>query len=195
MSKGVIETTTVKAKNKRLLLLLVGIVLGMFAFGYALVPLYNTMCSVFGINGKTGGAVAYNAKSHVIDKNRYITVEFIVTNNGDLPWKFYPRERKIRLHPGELRRTSFFAENETGRTMTIQAIPSVTPSLAAKYLKKTECFCFTQQTLKGHESMDMPLLFHMDPDLPKNIHTLTLSYTIFDLSKLRAAARQADADL
>lgn len=86
------------------------------------------------------------------------------------------------MHPGEIVKLAFYAENKTDYTMTVQAIPSVTPGIAAKYLKKTECFCFTQQTLNGHEAMNMPLLFHLDTDLPKNVNTVTLSYTLFDVT-------------
>lgn len=169
--------------NKKIALtLFVGVVL-MFGFGFALVPLYNTFCNVLGINGKTGGAVAYDASTAQIDKDRWVTVEFVATKHLKSPWKFYPETKKVKIHPGEIQRVAFFAENDTDHSITIQAIPSVTPGYAAKYLKKTECFCFTQQTLTGHESMDMPLLFHLDPALPKKVHTMTLSYTIFDVTK------------
>ncbi|VEH86089.1 cytochrome c oxidase, assembly transmembrane protein CoxG (plasmid) [Legionella adelaidensis] len=94
-----------------------------------------------------------------------------------------PKGRKNKIHPGEIARLAFYAENKSNQRMTIQAIPSVTPGLAAKYLKKTECFCFTQQTLNGHEAMNMPLIFHLDTDLPDNINTITLSYTLYDVSK------------
>lgn len=156
-------------------------VIAMFAFGYALVPLYNTMCKVLGINGKTGSAVVAAEQTHV-DTSRLITVEFISTNNRTLPWDFYPNIHKITMHPGEMKRISFFAKNNSNQRMTVQAIPSVTPGLAAKYLKKTECFCFDQQTLESGDSLDMPVLFHLDPELPKNIRTVTLSYTMFDIT-------------
>jgi cytochrome c oxidase assembly protein subunit 11 len=169
-----------RLKNRRLLVKLIFIILGMFAFSYALVPLYNVMCKALGVNGKTGGSTQYNYVK--IDKDRTITIEFIASNNDYLPWAFHPNLKKLRFHPGELKRVSFFAENDSDHEMTVQAIPSVTPGIAAKYLKKTECFCFTQQTLKQHEKMDMPILFHIDPALPKYIHTITLSYTLFDVT-------------
>lgn len=168
--------------HKKVLLGTATIVIGMFGFGYALVPLYNVLCKTLGINGKTGGAVLYDASTAAIDKSRTITLEFLATNNEQLPWRFKPNNRKIKLHPGEMRRVSYFAENTTDHTMTVQAIPSVSPGLAANYLKKTECFCFNQQTFTGHEKMDMPILFHIDPGLPKNIKTITVSYTLFDLT-------------
>ncbi len=170
-------------QHTKLILILACTVLGMFAFGFALVPIYNSLCKTLGINGKTNGqSIVYDVSKAHIDKTREILVEFIATNNGAVPWSFYPKVKKIRVHPGDIARLSFYAENKTDNTMIVQAIPSVTPGLAAKYLKKTECFCFTQQTLGGHEAMDMPLLFHIDPALPDNIKTMTLSYTLFDVT-------------
>jgi cytochrome c oxidase assembly protein subunit 11 len=166
----------------RLLTILGVLVIGMFGFGFALVPIYNSLCKALSINGKTNSqAIAYDAHTPV-NTSREIQVEFVATNNSGVPWAFYPKVKKIKVHPGEIAKLAFYAENQTGRKMTVQAVPSVTPGLAAKYLKKTECFCFTQQTLNGHEAMDMPLLFHLDNDLPKNIKTITLSYTLFDVS-------------
>lgn len=167
----------------KLLLILSSIVVGMFAFGFALVPIYNSLCQNLGINGKTNNtAIAYDEQPAKIALNRDIEVEFVATNNSGVPWVFYPKTRKITVHPGKIVRLDFYAENKTDHPMTVQAIPSVTPGIAAKYLKKTECFCFTQQTLNGHEAMNMPLLFHLDPDLPEKVHTITLSYTLFDAS-------------
>lgn len=151
----------------------------MFGFGYAMVPLYNVMCKSLGINGKTGGKTAL---AHDVDISRTITIQFLTTRHEYLPWEFRPRKRTLRVHPGENKLTAFFAKNNTSKTMTVQAIPSVTPGQAAKYLKKTECFCFTRQTMKAGMEMDWPLLFHIDKNLPKNIHTITLSYTLFDLT-------------
>lgn len=169
--------------HARLIVILAGIVLGMFAFGFALVPIYNSLCKSLGINGKFNGqAVTYDVTKAKIDKTRWVTVEFVATNNGGVPWEFYPKTVKLKVHPGDVARLAFYAENQTNYPMTVQAIPSVTPGVAAKYLKKTECFCFTQQTLNGHEAMDMPLLFHLDPELPEYVKTVTLSYTLFDVT-------------
>lgn len=171
-----------KNRNTRLVLVLITFVIGMFAFGFALVPIYNSLCKALGINGKTNTAsIAYDKQTKV-DTSRTITVEFIATKNGGVPWRFHPNTRKVKVHPGEIAKLSFYAENQSGQAMTVQAIPSVTPGIAAKYLKKTECFCFTQQTLNGHEAMDMPLLFHLDSALPSYIRTVTLSYTLFDVT-------------
>ncbi|MDF1758302.1 MAG: cytochrome c oxidase assembly protein [Legionellaceae bacterium] len=169
-------------KHVKLVGILSVLVIGMFAFGFALVPIYNSLCKALGINGKvTLEAVSYDPNKMVAD-DREVVVEFIATNNSGIPWSFYPKTRKIKVHPGEIAKLEFYAENKTDRRMTVQAIPSVTPGIAAKYIKKTECFCFTQQTLGGHEAMDMPLLFHLDTDLPKNVKTLTLAYTLFDVT-------------
>lgn len=158
------------------------VVIGMFAFGFALVPIYNSLCKALGINGKIVlEAANYDAKQSK-QTSREVTVEFVATNNGGIPWAFYPKIKKVKVHLGEITRLAFYAENKTKNKMTVQAIPSVTPGLAAKYIKKTECFCFTQQTLGGHEAMNMPLLLHIDPDLPKNISTITLAYTLFDVT-------------
>jgi len=167
----------------RLLIILTIVVLGMFAFGFALVPIYNSLCKTLGINGKTNpSAVAYDEKTSTVDLSRSILVQFISTKHQGVPWEFYPRVHSIKIHPGQMAKLAFYAENKTDHRMTVQAIPSVTPGIAAKYLKKTECFCFTQQTLNGHEGMDMPLMFHLDTDLPKSVHTITLAYTLFDVT-------------
>ncbi len=173
------ESSNSKSNHGRTVLILAVVVIAMFGFGFAMVPLYNVLCNVTGLNGKTSNQAVALGNTH-IDKSRTITVEFVASNNGNLPWQFRPLVRKIKLHPGENKRVAFFAKNESRQTMTVQAIPSVAPGDAARYLQKTECFCFNQQTLKSGEEMDMPLIFHIDPGLPKNIKILTLSYTLFD---------------
>lgn len=155
----------------------------MFGFGFALVPIYNKMCQALGINGKPKMlAVGYDEKKATIDYSHTVLVQFVATQNPSLKWQFYPEVKQVRIHPGEVAKLSFYAENETNRQMVVQAIPSVTPGLAAKHIKKTECFCFEKQTLNGHEAMHMPLLFHLDLEFPKNIHTMTLAYTLYDVT-------------
>ena len=167
----------------KLVAILAAIVFGMFAFGFALVPIYNSLCKSLGINGKTNTkSIAYDPAIVKVAHDRTVMVEFVATNNSSVPWAFYPKTYKLAVHPGEIAQLSFYAENKTSHRMTVQAIPSVTPGIAAKYLKKTECFCFTQQTLNGHEAMDMPLLFHLDANLPANVRTITLAYTLFDVT-------------
>ncbi len=157
----------------------------MFGFGFAMIPLYNVLCKNLGINGKTD-INAYET-SNEVDLTRSIRVEFMTNNNNYLPWDFYPRLRHIQLHPGENILIYFAAKNNSHRPMTVQAIPSVSPGLAARFLKKTECFCFTQQTFNPGQQRDMPVLFHIDQHLPKNINTITLAYTLFDTSGLKHA--------
>lgn len=175
---------------KRLTITLLVCALSMFGFGYALVPLYDVMCKSLGLNGKTSGEAS--APVSTVDLSRTITVQFLATNNENLPWKFYPRQTTIEVHPGENTHVSYYAKNESPKTMVVQAIPSVAPGIAAKYLKKTECFCFRQQTLASQASMEMPLIFHLDRDLPKHINTVTLSYTLFDVTDKQKQTQAKD---
>ncbi len=173
-----------KASNpkSRMILKLVLVTFGMFGFGFALVPLYTVFCELTGLNGKTGGQYTQTATSSV-DRDRTVTVQFITNNNADMSWEFRPQVRSIKVHPGEMNTTSFYVRNPTGSAITAQAVPSVTPFRAATYLHKTECFCFEQQQLAGGESLDMPLRFIIDRDVPAEIETLTLSYTLFDITE------------
>lgn len=178
------EQELTRAKRvKRFLLSSVIVTVAMFGFGYALVPIYSVFCKATGINGKTDGKVS--SLSEEVDSNRTLKVEFLATTNKDLAWEFKPLVRTIELHPGENKRLAFYAKNNTGKRMRVQAIPSVTPGQAANYLKKTECFCFTQQTLDAGEEVVMPLVFHVDPDLPKKFSTVTLAYTLFDATNFK----------
>lgn len=174
----------VAEKNKRLTLKLVlGVVL-MFGFGFALVPLYDVFCDVTGLNGKTNDAPAVLTEQG-IDESRTIKVQFVSHMNDSMPWEFRPQVRSVSVHPGETAKVSFFAKNTTAQEMVAQAIPSVSPGLSAQYFVKTECFCFTQQTLAAGESREMPLIFMVDPQIPEEYKTLTLSYTIFDAEGLQ----------
>ena len=157
------------------------VVVGMFAFGFALVPLYDVICDVTGLNGKTGDQYTEVSKQ-TADPNRLVTIQFLTNNNADMPWEFRPEVRSIKVHPGELNKTTFYVQNPAKRTIMAQAVPSVTPFIAASYLHKTECFCFDQQELAANESMDMPLRFIIDSEIPADIETLTLSYTLFDIT-------------
>ncbi len=151
----------------------------MFGFGFAMVPLYDVFCDITGINGKTGRIEQEAALSQEVDEDRLVTVEFLATVNSKLPWEFKPMIRKIKVHPGEVTEVNYFARNKTDRLVAGQAIPSLAPGLAAKYFNKTECFCFTRQTLQPGESKEMPLRFVVDPQLPEEIRTVSLSYTFF----------------
>lgn len=186
----VIEDEVRRNKIRRLLIILLISSLGMFGFGYALVPLYNVMCKNLGLNGKTTDGPIAAATVASVDMSRTVTVQFMSANNANLPWIFHPYRRTIDVHPGENTRVAYYAKNISPKEMTVQAIPSVAPGVAAKYLKKTECFCFAQQTLKSGSSMDMPLLFHLDRDLPKEVNTVTLNYTLFDVTNMKRKANK-----
>lgn len=180
-----------KIASKKILLLLCFTTVAMFGFGFAMIPLYNVLCKNLGINGKTDQN-AYLV-SNDIDLSRRVRVEFITHNNNYLAWDFHPRIQRVQLHPGENILVYFAAKNNSRHRMTVQAIPSVSPGLAAKYLKKTECFCFTQQTFDAGQQRDMPVLFHIDTHLPPQITTLTLAYTLFDATGLKKIPTRSQA--
>lgn len=161
---------------KRLVLLVVA----MFGFGFALVPIYDVMCQAFGINGKTAGA--YQAGAQGADLNRQVNVQFLATNAADMVWGFAPNQEQLKVHPGTVQEIIFTAHNPTQQPMAAQAVPSVAPSKAAAYFHKTECFCFTQQVLQPGERIEMPVRFIVDRDLPADVHQLTLAYTLFDIT-------------
>lgn len=166
--------------HKRLTIILVCGVLFMFAFCYALVPIFNLVCKQIGINGKTGASASAIMPGMKVDKSRTIKVTFLTSIHGNLQFKFVPLQQHLEIHPGETKMVYFFAQNQTGKEMTVQAVPSITPSDAARYLKKTECFCFTQQYFFKKEKADMPVYFFIDPAISKDVKEVTLSYTLFD---------------
>ena len=155
------------------------VVMFMFAI-FVLPPLYDLFCEITGIGGKTGGA--YTATEITVDTSREVEVQFVATNNATMPWDFYPVEHKVIVHPGESKEIIFYAKNRTGKDMVGQAIPNVLPNNAADYFLKTECFCFNNQPLAAGEEADLAVVFIIDPDLPASVNTVTLSYTIFDIT-------------
>jgi cytochrome c oxidase assembly protein subunit 11 len=158
-------------------------VVGMFGFGFALVPLYDVFCEWTGLNGKTGGRYAYEARQVNVDQERLVTVQFTAGNNSGMSWEFRPMVNQVQVHPGELTEVKFYARNPATALSVGQAVPSVVPFKAADYFHKTECFCFTSQVLQAGESIEMPVMFFIDPDLPADVSKLTLSYTLFDVTK------------
>jgi cytochrome c oxidase assembly protein subunit 11 len=169
--------------TRQLIQRLLVLVVAMFAFGFALVPIYDVMCQAFGINGKTAGV--YEG-SQSIDQTRQVRVQFLATNSADMVWKFGPVADEVTVNPGATQQMLFVAFNPTDKPMTAQAIPSVAPSKAAAYFHKTECFCFTQQVLQPGERIEMPVRFIVDRDLPEDVHHLTLAYTLFDITARKA---------
>jgi cytochrome c oxidase assembly protein subunit 11 len=179
------------AANRRIVRRLLIAAVAMFGFGFALVPLYDVFCDITGINGKTGRIEAEAALSQQVDSDRTVMVEFLSSVHGDLAWEFKPMVRRIRVHPGEVTEVHYMARNRTAEMVSGQAVPSLAPGLAAKYFNKTECFCFTRQTLGPNEEKLMPLRFVVDPDLPEEVGTVSLSYTFFHAETGEPAAKQA----
>ena len=175
---------------------LAALVVGMFGFGFALVPLYDVLCELTGLGGRTGGPYAYVAANAVPDRSRLVKINFITNTNAGMTWEFKAESGGVRVHPGELTEVSFYVHNPTDRTIVGQAVPSLVPQSAAAHFHKTECFCFERQTLGPGESLSMPMHFIVAPELPKNVQSISLSYALFDVTELAgpAAAAVSDSD-
>ncbi len=169
-------------KNAKLVRVLVLVVVGMFGFGFALVPLYDVLCELTGLNGK-GDKQAAKESSYPIDNKRAVTVEFLTTLNGATPLVFRAETKRLKVNPGKYYTVNFFAENKSARTITSQAIPSFSPGRVANYFEKVECFCFKEQVFQPGEVKTMPMRFTVKPDLPQEYQNITLSYTLFDNTK------------
>lgn len=174
-----------QADNRRTLVKLLVIAVLMFGFGYALVPLYKRVCQALGLNvlslTERGGVVAGGdmPRNTLVDTSRAITVEFDANARG--PWQFKPAVRTLQVHPGELATVVYEFQNVQNRTMTAQAIPSYAPQQAGAHFNKLECFCFTEHTLAPGEKKSWPVVFYLDPKLPRDVKTVTLSYTFFEV--------------
>ena len=175
-----------KSQNKTMVIKLGVITLGMFAFGYALVPLYNAICEVTGLNvlavGESENSAVgsrYDPKNTQVDLTREITVEFDANTHGI--WSFKPAVSSLVVHPGEMTTVMYEFQNTQPKTMSAQAIPSYAPKVMAQYFHKVECFCFNQYTLAPGEQKQWPVVFIVDPKLPKRVTTMTLSYTFFEV--------------
>jgi cytochrome c oxidase assembly protein subunit 11 len=175
----------IKRENSRMLKKLAVITVGMFGFGYALVPLYNAICEMTGINvlalGEqlTSGKKVTSPSNTQVDRTRTITVEFDANSRG--PWDFKPAQRSVQVHPGELTTVMYEFQNIQNRRMSAQAIPSYAPQQASAHFNKLECFCFNQYTLEPGEKKSWPVAFVIDPKLSKDVNTITLSYTFFEV--------------
>ncbi len=178
-------------RNSAGLLKLVGVAMAAFLLTFSLVPLYRIACEkVFGIRLEKGpGEVA----AAVQKRDRVVTVEFDGGVNSKLPWAFEPEQMTLQVVPGELYEAKYFARNDSQRAIVGSAVPSVAPARASGYFTKTECFCFTAQTLEAGESRDMPVRFIVDPDLPDDVKTITLSYTFYKNDELTARLPAANA--
>jgi len=179
---------THQAGNGVLIRKLVTLAIAMFGFGFLLVPLYDVFCDVTGIGGKVDTSGAAVVAAQTPDETRTVTIEFVTTLNQQAPWEFRPNVTSMEVHPGEFYDTTFFARNLTEREIVGRAVPSIAPGEVARYLKKTECFCFSAQEFGPHESKNMPVRFVIDGDIPEHVDRITLSYTFFADQKVAAQA-------
>lgn len=186
-----------RSENAKMLGKLAIVTVGMFGFGYALVPIYKAICEVTGINilalgekNLPGKSNNYTANTQV-DLSRTITVEFDANARG--PWQFKPEKSSLTVHPGELATVMYEFQNTQDRRMSAQAIPSYAPHQAAAHFNKLECFCFAQYTLEPGEKKSWPVVFVIDGKLSKDVTTITLSYTFFEVGSKTPAAPTADS--
>ncbi len=184
--------------HRQLLIKLLAIIAISFAFGFALVPLYDAFCLATGLNGKTAGAASVGiggisqpvtAPPSRIDLSRIVTVEFTGTVMPGLPWDMHPLISRLDLHPGELHQARFRVHNRSDQPIIGQAIPSVSPGLAAQHFEKLDCFCFAQQTLTPGETRELPVTFIIKPEMDKDIHTITLAYAFFIVADPKSTAK------
>jgi cytochrome c oxidase assembly protein subunit 11 len=184
-----------RSSHNRVLLAKLAVVTGlMFGFGYLLVPFYYKLCEVAGLNQlQAADAVPRNTQ---VDEARAVTVQFDANLRDGLPWVFRPLQTTARVHPGQFVQVVYEVRNESDQAVLAQAVPSYAPQAAALYFRKLECFCFTQQSLRPHETRQMPVVFLIDPVIPGDIPTVTLSYTFFEIEGARpqasAKGRQRD---
>jgi cytochrome c oxidase assembly protein subunit 11 len=188
---GTPTTARMRGDNRRMLGKLALIVALMFGFGYALVPIYKHICEKLGINVLSlservvNGSATVRPANTQVDRSRTITVEFDANSRG--PWEFKPLVRSLEVHPGELTTVMYEFVNVQNRTMAAQAIPSYAPKQATAHFNKIECFCFNEYTLAPGERKQWPVVFYIDPKLPGEVRTITLSYTFFEVGGRKVA--------
>jgi cytochrome c oxidase assembly protein subunit 11 len=168
---------SLREENGRLSRRLAIVAAAMFGFGFALVPFYNQICAALGVNSIEEKSEPLNSQ---IDSTRTVTIE-LDSNTHDLPWRFRPLVKHVTVHPGELTTVEYEVVNVRGAAVTGQAVPSYGPQHAGQYFRKLECFCFTQQTLAAGETRRMPVTFVVDPKLPRDVSTIAVSYTFFEV--------------
>jgi cytochrome c oxidase assembly protein subunit 11 len=188
-------------RHRRLVFKLLLIVIAAFAFGFALVPLYDVLCAATGFNGKTrvtlgpggiGATGAVAVPSSRIDRARIVTVEFTGTVMPGLPWEMRPLTNTLDLHPGELHQARFLVHNRSSETIVGQAVPSVSPGQAAQHFEKLDCFCFKQQTLAPGETRELPLTFIIKPEIDTDIRTVTLAYAFFNVADQKKPRKERE---
>ncbi|HEX7047617.1 MAG TPA: cytochrome c oxidase assembly protein [Gammaproteobacteria bacterium] len=165
--------------NRRTIVQLMLVAVAAFGFAFLLVPLYDVLCDITGLNGRTNSEPVDVAME--VQENRSVQVEFMLSTRGK--WEFTAPVMRMDVKPGKMYAADFFATNLTGHAQIAQAIPSVSPGIAAKYFIKTECFCFNQQHFAANERKEMPVRFVVDPDLPADVETITLSYTFYSIDR------------
>ena len=165
--------------NTRTFAKLIVVTLGMFGFGFAMVPFYYKICEVTGLNS---GDEQILVKNSQVDTTRWVNIEFDANTNQNMAWQFRPVQRTLKVHPGQLVQMEYEVVNTGAKTIVGQAVPSYGPARAGQYFKKIECFCFRPQTLAAGEKRRMPVLFVLDPGIEKELNTVTLSYTFFNLA-------------
>jgi len=176
-----VTETSKKPANRRIIWPVALFVLIMFAFGFALVPLYDVFCELTGLNGKIKSeAVAEVAFKP--DLSRTVSVEFLTTVNGAMPLQFRSEVKKLKVHPGEYHTVKFYGTNTSSSAIVGRAIPSIAPGWATRFLQKVQCFCFDEQAFGPHEEREMNVRFVIDPELPGTVADMTLSYTFFDIT-------------
>ncbi len=183
--------------NRRMLAKLAVVVVAMFAFGYALVPMYRSICRALGVNvltlaeenASSRDGISRQPVNSQVDLTRTVTVEFDANARG--PWSFKPEQRSVQVHPGQITTVMFDFRNLQDRTLVAQAIPSYAPIVAGSHFNKLQCFCFSQHTLKPGESKRWPVVFVVDDKLPRDVSTITLSYTFFEVGGAVPAAGTA----
>ena len=160
----------------------VAALVGMFAFAFALVPLYDVFCRVTGLNGKVD-TTAQALVHEEVDDSRFVNVQFITRNGSGLPWNLEVETRQVRLHPGQTAEVDFAFHNASDEGTWGRAVPSVSPSSATRHLRKMSCFCFEEQHLKAGERLELPLVFQLARDLPPEVNTVTLVYTLYPVTR------------
>tara|TARA_Y100000815_G_scaffold263345_1_gene277810 strand:+ start:27 stop:605 length:579 start_codon:yes stop_codon:yes gene_type:complete len=169
---------TNNSKVYRGTIMLCVLAVGMFGFAYALVPLYDVFCELTGINGKTSGQSVELLETES-DSGRVVTVQFLARVGNGMPWEFRPATHQYKVKLGQTSITNYYARNRATYAVTGQAVPSISPGHTAEYVKKVECFCFNQQELEAGEETNMPVKFYISEELPDDVNTVTLSYTMF----------------
>ena len=189
-------TGSAPVEHKTVVRRILWVCVGSFVFCFALIPIYSIYCEITGINGKTGSTSAGASRVGTVDTSRTVTVQFDAAVKAGLPWAFKPKVASIDVHPGQVTEVLFEASNLSGGDLVGQAVPSVAPNRASIYFNKSECFCFTEQTLAAGETRDMPVRFVVDPALPKSVSVMTLSYTFYlnDIATGRLAQHASVSD-